>query len=127
MIAVDANILLELLENRKRANQVYSAIAAIRGQGDVLAISTLSLSHTFYLAEAHKLPMGRVERLTEEYKLYDVVASDARWALAYYKGKDFEDALQVAAAVREKCSLFITLDSSLAKKYRKHLNIQLIA
>jgi len=126
VIAADANILLELLENRKRSEQVYGAIVATRAQGHVLSISTLSLSHAFYLAEAHKVPMSRVERLTKEYKLYDVIVSDAHWALDHYKGKDFEDALQIAAAIREKCSMFMTLDASLAKKYSKYLNIKLI-
>lgn len=126
MIAVDANILMELIENRKHVGAVRQATAANRQQGEKLGVSTLSLSHAFYLAEAHKIPLDRVEVLAAGYEIYDVIASDAEWALAHYQGKDFEDALQAAAALREKCTEFWTLDVSLAKKYAKFLNVRLI-
>lgn len=127
MIAVDANILQELLENRSRVAKVQDAIAKYASNGGYFVVSTLSVSHVFYLAEAHKISMKRVEELVEKYKLYSVEAVDVEWALAHYGGKDFEDALQVAATLREKCTVFITLDAPLAKKYSKFLNIELIA
>ncbi len=126
MIAVDANLLLELIENRRRVGAVCEAIAAFGQLGEEAGISTLSLSHAFYLAEAHKIPLDRVEKLIAAYKIYDVAASDVEWALAHYKGKDFEDALQIAAALREKCTAFLTLDAPLAKKYGKLLSIKLV-
>lgn len=127
MVAVDANILQELLENRRRVDKVQAVIAQYTELGEDFAVSTLSVSHIFYLAEAHKISMKRVEQLVAKYGVYDVVAADVDWALAHYKGRDFEDALQVAAARREKCTAFLTLDASLASKYDKFLTIELVA
>jgi len=78
------------------------------------------------LVERGKGDVAVADRLLKTHKTIGVIGQDAHRAFGHYKGKDFGDALQVAAAVREKCNLFVTLDSSLAKKYRKHLNIQLI-
>lgn len=126
MIAVDANILLELLENRRNVVKVQSAIKQYVETGEDFAVSALSVSHVFYLAEAHKVPMEMVEQLVLKYKIFDVTATDVDWALARYKGVDFEDAVQVAAAIREKCQVFLTLDTALTKKFGKVLNIELI-
>jgi predicted nucleic acid-binding protein len=126
MVAVDANIILELIENRSRAAEVQNVIAYYANDGEGFAVSTLSVGHVFYLAEAHKVSMKRVEELVQQYKLYDVVAADVEWALLHYKGKDFEDALQIAAALREKCAVFLTIDALLARKYSKFLDIKLI-
>jgi len=126
VIGVDANILMELLEKRVHAVAVRSIIAQYQEAGEDLAISTLSLSHVFYLAESHKLTMRSVELLAFSYKMYDVVASDAAWALEHYAGTDFEDALQIAAAKRVGATTFLTLDAPLAKKYQKFLPIKLV-
>lgn len=126
MIAVDANVLLEIIESRNRKTAVRNAIAAYGNQDESLGISTLSVSHLFYLAEAHKIPLKRVEQVIAPYLIYDVVAADVEWALGRYVDKDFEDALQIAAALREKCTTFITLDTLLAKKYNTYLTIELI-
>ena len=126
MLVLDANILLEILEERTFYNGVVSALEKYAEQGVSFGISTLSVSNTFYLAEKHKISTERVEWLIENYKIFSVLPTDVDWALAHYKGQDFEDAIQIAAALREKCSVFMTLDSSLAKKYRKFLNIRLV-
>lgn len=126
MIALDANILLEILEERRFYTQVVSKLEDLATTDVNLAISTLVVSHVFYLAERHKLPTVRTEALISRYKVFDVLREDVAWALRHYAGKDFEDALQVAAARREKCSAFVTLDKELATKYSKFLNIELI-
>ncbi len=126
MIAVDANILLELLEQHKHMLAVRQTLDDFRQQGEAVSASALSISHIFYLAEAHNIATKRVEELTRVFKVYDVTSADIDWALGHYKGKDFEDALQIAAALREKCAAFLTLDASLARKYSKFLDIKLI-
>jgi predicted nucleic acid-binding protein len=55
-----------------------------------------------------------------------VVDADAQWAFMNFQGKDFEDALQVACALREDCSSFATLDELLAKKYKKDMTVWLL-
>lgn len=126
MIALDANILQELLETRERVQQVIDAITEYTKNGQDFAISTLTVSHVFYLSEAHKLSIKVTEEMVQKYTIFDVIDEDVNWALRNYAGKDFEDALQIAAAVRSKASKFLTLDSGLAKKYHKFITIKLI-
>lgn len=125
MIILDTNVLLEILEGR-RGLEAAQAVIASHSPSTPIGVSTLTISHVFYMAERHKLPFARVEALLANYEVIDVIANDIAWALKRYKQKDFEDALQVAAAIREGCTSFITLDAGLAKKYRKHLSVALI-
>ena len=126
IIAVDTNIIMELLENRRNVQAVRKALINFAKTGEIVGVSVLSVSNVFYLAESHKLPLKNVEKVIRSFKVFDVVSEDAEWAFAHYKGKDFEDALQVASALREDCAVFLTLDSALAKKYSKFLKIQLV-
>ncbi len=126
MIVLDSNLLLELLEIRRFYTKVVDSLHGYIDKGINFSISTLTVSNTFYLAERHKIRTDRVEKLIENYIIFDVLSNDVAWALDHYKGKDFEDALQIAAAIREKCTTFLTLDASLAKKYGKFLNIEFI-
>lgn len=127
MIVLDANILLETLERRQSYDEVVRALERYAADETVdFCISALTVSNVFYLSEKHKIPAGRVETLLKEYKVFGVLAEDVQWALAHYGGRDFEDAVQVAAALREKCRAFLTLDALLAKKYSKFLNVELI-
>jgi predicted nucleic acid-binding protein len=125
MIVLDANIVLEVLEERRYCQEVLAALDRLAGQ-DRPAVSVLTVSHSFYLAEAHKVPLARVEKLIRTFTIFDVLSKDVNWALAHYQAKDFEDALQVAAAIRHKASVFMTLDSALAAKYQKFLKIGLV-
>ncbi len=126
MIALDANILQELLESRIRYLQVQKVLDQLAVSNEKFYISSLTVSHIFYLAEAHKIPMKRVEGLVDQNEIYGVNREDVTWALKYYGGNDFEDALQVAAARRAGAKLFVTLDGPLAKKYQKFLPITLV-
>jgi len=124
MIILDTNIVVEILEKRSRLSAVLEYLK--QNQHEIIAISTLTLSNVFYLLESHKTDVSVVEPLLRSYKIVSVTAEDANWAFAHYKGKDFEDALQVASACREACGSFVTIDKQLAKKYDKFLPIQLI-
>lgn len=124
MIVVDANILLELIEERLRYEKVRDMLADHSEQQ--LYASTLSISIAFYIAESHKVSPDETERVISYFEAVDVVKADIIWALKHYNGKDFEDALQVAAARHAGAKLFVTLDAELAKKYQKFLSIQVI-
>jgi predicted nucleic-acid-binding protein len=127
LIVLDANVVMEILEERRLYDAVADKLEQYAHEDVDFAISTLAVSHVFYLAEAHKIPVRRVEMLIKNYKVFDVLAEDVSWALAHYGQKDFEDALQVAASLREKCSAFLTIDKAMAKKYAKTLHIELIS
>jgi predicted nucleic acid-binding protein len=126
VIVLDANVLLEILEQRSYYDDVIVVLEKQAKRGSDFAVSTLTVSNTFYLAERHKIPTKRVEQLVESYKILSVLPDDVSWALAHYKGADFEDALQIAVSLREKSENFLTIDEQLTKKYSKFLAIELI-
>jgi predicted nucleic acid-binding protein len=125
VIVVDTNIVVEILEKRSRLPVVLDYLK--QNQDEEVAISTLTLSNVFYLLESHMVEVSTAEPLLRSYKIISVTAEDADWAFSHYKGIDFEDALQVAAAKREACSAFVTIDKQLAKKYDAFLPVELIA
>lgn len=124
MIVVDTNIVVEILEKRSKLPAVLDYLR--QNQDEEVAVSTLTLSNVFYLLASHKADISTAEPLLRSYKIISVTAEDADWAFAHYKGTDFEDALQVAAARREACSAFVTIDRQLAKKYDAFLPVELI-
>lgn len=124
MIVVDTNIVVEILEKRSKLPAILDYLK--QNQDEEVAISTLTLSNVFYLLESHKVDIPIAEPLLRFYRFISVTAEDADWAFVHYKGRDFEDALQVAAARREACSAFITIDKQLAKKYGMFLPVELI-
>jgi len=124
MICLDANVLIEMMLGRQRANLCQKYI----DQTDQdLAITLLSLDLTMYYAEAHKLALRPIEQFMRLFIWLPMIDADAQWAFEHFAGKDYEDALQVAAASREGCSRFVTLDRNLAKKYPKNIAIDLLA
>lgn len=124
MIVVDTNIVVEILEKRSKLPAVLDYLR--QNQDEEVAISTLTLSNVFYLLESQKVDVSIAEPLLQSYKLISVTAEDAAWAFTHYRGVDFEDALQVAAARREVCIAFVTIDKKLAKKYNAFLPVKLI-
>lgn len=122
MTLFDTNVILEILENRRN----YEAAVTAFANHQESTVTALTVSTVFYIAEKDKLDLNKVEQIIQSLGYIDLLAADVDWALRHYAGKDFEDALQVAAARREKCSAFVTLDKELATKYSKFLNIELI-
>jgi predicted nucleic acid-binding protein len=124
MIVVDTNVVVEILEKRSKLAAVVDYLE--QNQDEEIAVSTLTLSNVFYLLENHKVDVLTVEPLLQSYMIISVTSEDTAWAFAHYKGVDLEDALQVAAARREACSAFVTIDKRLAKKYGAFLPVKLI-
>jgi len=126
LIVADANILMELLEQRSKYNKVVEYLNTHVQESTNIATTVLSISTVFYLAEAHKVKMSRVENLIKPFIVLDVISDDLSWALQNYKKRDLEDAIQIASAKRSGASKFITLDNKLSKKYCEQITIDLI-
>lgn len=122
MIFVDANVLLEVILKRAKAE---TCEAYLRGGSDK-AISILTLDLVMYFIERDKLQWEPVKHFLESFVWLPIADADAQWAYANFKGDDFEDALQVACANREDCTSFATLDKSLAKKYSEVIKVELL-
>jgi predicted nucleic acid-binding protein len=126
MICFDANVLIEIILDRGRADLCRARIEKARTAKEDGSITILTFSHVMYYAEANKLNLKNVELLLRTFNLLPLIEVDVAWAGAHYQGKDFEDGLQVACALRENCSRFVTIDRSLAEKYSGQLQIELI-
>lgn len=122
MIFIDANVLLEIILKRARARACEQLLLNDKNK----AISTLTLDLVMYFVERDKLEWEPVKIFLESFSWLPVTDSDAQWAFLNFKGDDYEDALQVACAVREGCSRLATLDGPLAKKYAANIAIDLI-
>ncbi len=123
MICLDANVLIDIILDRQhfKACRQYIDLAK-----DDMSITMLSLDLIMYYAESNKLPLRPIEQFLRLFTWLPMTDADAAWAYAHYKAKDFEDALQVACALRERCKTFATLDAPLSKKYSGQIAIDLI-
>jgi predicted nucleic acid-binding protein len=122
MIFIDANVLIEVILKRVRSKACEQLLINDKNK----AISTLTLDLVMYFVERDKLEWEPVKIFLESFSWLPVTDSDAQWAFTNFKGDDFEDALQVACAIREGCTRFATLDGPLSKKYTKNIAIDLI-
>lgn len=123
MTCLDANIVLELILERKLSQNCRDYISTVK---DDVAITVLSVSIIMYYAEGKHLDLLTVERFLRDFVWLAAVETDTTWAFQHYAGKDFEDALQIAIAKREGCKKFVTLDKALAKQYSSILPIELL-
>lgn len=123
MICIDANVILEIVEKRAHA---AACEHLLKNTTEKRAISTLTLDLVMYFVERDKISLPPVKTFLESFTWLPVTEADAAWALAHFDGKDFEDGLQVACAMREQCSMLATLDKGLAKKYARHLPVKLV-
>lgn len=124
MIVLDTNVVLEILEKRLRLNPTVRLLAHYKDFDS--SITTLTLSNVFYILEKKPNKLKMIEKHLKAYRIISVTPDDATWAFNRYGGQDFEDALQVAAAIREKCQAFLTLDKQLQAKYKQFMHIDLI-
>ncbi len=116
MIFLDANILLELLlPGRRKVLQVEKYLEEQTGQ--IFAISMLSVHLVWHFGRLAGIPDKYLASSLAEHEILACEPIDYAWALGNEEGKDFEDALQVAAALRGGCTELLTLDKALARAY----------
>jgi len=115
MVFLDTNILLEIiLKDRAKKLQVENFLKVV---SEPSAISMLSVHLIMHFGRKEQANDEFLEGVIRENKLLTLIPEDYEWALVNEKKKDFEDALQMAVAIRAGCEAFVTLDSDLAKAY----------
>jgi predicted nucleic acid-binding protein len=119
---VDANVLLEVILRRTHLATCEDFLS----NNEDKAISTLTLDLVMYFIERDNLPWEPIKAFLESFNWLPIIDADAQWAFAQFRGDDFEDALQVACAIREGCNSFVTLDGPLYKKYSENIEITLL-
>ncbi len=123
MIFLDANIILEIvLKDRPHFEQAQKLLEAV---DDDTAISMLSVHLIMHFGRKEHIDDALLENVIGENELLPISPEDYVWAVLNEQGRDFEDALQIAAAIRSGCDTFVTFDTSLAKAYSK-LPIEII-
>lgn len=122
MVFVDANVLLELLlPDRPRVREVARVLSETQRPG----IVTLTAHLAWHFGRQAHVSDAIIAKQVALFELLPLTPADYAWAVANEQGKDFEDALQVAATMSNHCTAFITLDRDLVKRY-KHLPIEFI-
>jgi len=124
MICFDANVLIEIILGRKNAKKCQQYIDLAK---EDMAITVLSLDLIMYYAERNKLDLVYIEQFMRLFIWLPMTDTDAEWAFKQYAADDYEDALQIGCALRERCARFVTLDQGLKKKYAQKLQIDLLA
>ena len=115
MIFLDANILLEItLKDRVHAQQVQQYLSRVT---DPTAISMLSVHLLMHFGRKGRVNNEFLHAVINENEILPLTTEDYLWAASNERGRDFEDALQVASATNAQCEAFITLDKNLAQAY----------
>ena len=119
---LDANVLLEVLLGRNNEPQARSFLTAHSKQ---LFISSLTAHLIVHFGQAIvALPI--IRRFLSDYSILELAAADFEWAFNNLRNNDYEDALQLAVAIRHGCSQFVTLDKTLALAYASLMPIEVI-
>jgi predicted nucleic acid-binding protein len=117
MIFLDANIILEIvLKDRPHFEQAQKFLETV---DDDTAISMLSAHLIMHFGRKEQIDDALLENVIGENELLSIAPEDYVWAVLNEQGRDFEDALQIATAIRSGCDTFVTFDVSLAKAYSK--------
>lgn len=117
---LDANVLLEIILGR---NKEAAARKFIERNSENLYISALTAHLVVHFGKSIvALPVLR--KFLADYTILSLDDADFEWAFTNIRGGDFEDALQIAVAVRNGCNELITFDKKLVSTYQELPSIQ---
>jgi predicted nucleic acid-binding protein len=119
-VYLDANILLEILLSRPNEKNARKLLGE---QSDEIFISALTAHLVVHFGKTIvELPILRA--FLADYTLLSLEANDFEWAFTNTRDNDFEDALQLAVAIRNSCEEFVTFDKHLAELYADLIQIK---
>lgn len=117
---MDANVLLEVVLGRKKQQSVRKILAQNLNK---LYISALTAHLVVHFGQKRAtLPV--LQNFLRDYLFGPLEATDFEWAFNNARNDDFEDALQLAVAIRHGCQEFLTLDKRLYRDYKNLPSIQ---
>ena len=114
LIFLDANVLLEILLARKNDK---IARRFIQNNAGHLAISALT-AHLVVHFGTKVVDLPILRQFLGDYYMLEMTYMDFDWAFNNARSNDFEDALQLAIAIRNGCNEFVTFESQLFKTYK---------
>lgn len=112
-VMLDASVILELFLVRKKYDEVRNIIK----EYEVKYITPITIGILFYFAERGKIDMLSAEALVNGCQILNISESTYTMARHLYKGKDLEDAVQIACAIENNISCVITLNKDMQTKY----------
>lgn len=122
MVYLDANILIEIALGRSK----YKKIEKLLSEQNNTSLSVLSVHLLVYFGLKSGIDRKLLEAIAEKHQILDVTYDDYSWAKKNCVKDDFEDALQIACAIRNGATKILTIDKDMAKNYGHVLNFELI-
>lgn len=123
-VLLDVNAIMELHYGRRAWQEVLAAVAE-DDENARHVVTILSVHILLHFVEKDKKSKREAFEFLQNYEVCDMNEADYMWATQNDQG-DFEDALQVACALRHGCKKLITLDADLAKRHNKHIAVRLV-
>lgn len=111
-VFVDANVILELLLKRPRADDILRFFDQDSYQ---LSISPLTVHLAYYFGFKANVTPTLIKNALREFEILTMDAATVLSAQKRLDGHDFEDCLQAATAEQAHCELIITLDRQFRK------------
>lgn len=123
-VFLDTNILLEIIFEWK--NQKSSRRIIVENYG-ALFISALTAHSVVYFSR-NILSLGEAHTFLKDFNILPLEEDNFDWAFINSKNKDFEDALQIATAIKHDQKTFYTYDKTLYKSYKdiKIIEVKLV-
>lgn len=115
-----ANVVLEILLSREKEALARQTLQASSSD---LYISTLTAHLIVHFGQA-RVRLSILRQFLTDYTILTLEAADFEWAFVNSKDDDFEDALQLAVAIRNGCSIFATFDQKIHEMYKNIPSIQ---
>jgi predicted nucleic acid-binding protein len=113
-IFFDANLPLEIMDERDGVRLVRELIDSNRGN---LYVSALTVHLVMHFGRK-KASIETLRLILDDYVILPLEADDFVWAFANRRNDDLEDALQLAVAIRNGCHEFVTFDMQLYSTYK---------
>lgn len=117
-IFLDANILLEILFDRRLATECRAVVSSPSNE---YAISVITVHIIWYMAEKYKLKTELIDDLLSVWVILPVTNQIIQASRNRYDGKDFEDCLQATCAEFGNYDEILTID----KHFQTHSHTEL--
>ncbi len=112
----DANVIFAMIfpkrSGRTGAEKAYRVAPSV-----VVSALTVQLA-VYFGAKDHDFSPADIRSALKGVEVLDLTATDTEWAFNNMRNNDYEDALQLAVAVRNGCDVFATFDKSLYNTYK---------
>ncbi len=121
-VILDTNIILYILNNDERTPQIMEIIFKY----SQCCISSITYTTVWYFIEKWKLDFREAKSCLDTFEILSTSSEDCELGFDLAKNEDVEDGVQIAIALNNGISNFVTCDKGLYEKYCNNLNIILI-